>query len=332
MKHLFSRPNRLLILLLLWATGTTNAQNLVPNGSFEVVDSCPPHWSLWATDYLAFASGWHSFGDTPDLFHTCSDSTAGVPVNFMGYEPAFDGSAYGGLMTWAYIGNYREFIGRELATPLMKDSCYRVSFRVSLSDSSAHATNGIGVHFTNSGAYNSYDRFPIDNSPHLFCDSVIGEKQGWQTLSWSFVPDSNYTYMVIGNFFNDDHTQLTTLTDGGTQAVQEMSSYYYVDFVVVERSDSCEQTTTGLATPGTGDYSFAWVVPGSGEISVTVPQQTTGPYTLSVTDALGQVLFTETGGSPPAAAYAFRPQGQGLYVVRLMTGGGQLVRKVLVSP
>src|SRR5689334_10862519 len=93
---------------------TLKAQNLVPNPSFEIFDTCPDN-----VDQVNRAQGWSSFGNTPDYFNTC-DSTGNmavsIPHNALGYQLAADGSAYCGLFNHE-VFEYREYIGSQLINP-----------------------------------------------------------------------------------------------------------------------------------------------------------------------------------------------------------------------
>ena len=91
------------------------AQNLVPNPSFEDTIQCPslPTPNIGQTAY------WTCYGGTPDLFHPCANSSQplfGVPNNAVGSQNAFIGNAYAGLVTW-YVNAgsaIREYMGVHL--------------------------------------------------------------------------------------------------------------------------------------------------------------------------------------------------------------------------
>jgi OmpA-OmpF porin, OOP family len=81
-----------------------NAQNLVPNPSFEQYDTCPD-----LLNQIQYAIGWNNFGNTPDYYNACSQ-IMNVPNTQGGYQLAYDGNAYCGVYTFAYGGvNYREY-------------------------------------------------------------------------------------------------------------------------------------------------------------------------------------------------------------------------------
>ena len=55
----------------------------------------------------------------------------------------------------------------------------------------------------------------------------------WTTISGSFISDSAYQYVSIGNFFDDANTTLIQMQD----TVFDRSAYYYIDDAYVS-SDS----------------------------------------------------------------------------------------------
>ena len=122
-----------------------HAQNLVPNPSFEEYTTCPDNYYMLPTD-------WYSCSGTPDYFNSC-DSTGdySVPNNGDGNQIAFNGVGYVGLYTVYYSfmnGDYKEYIGCLLKTPLIIGAKYYISFYVSLADISNCASNNIGLLFS----------------------------------------------------------------------------------------------------------------------------------------------------------------------------------------
>src|SRR6188768_1056384 len=91
-----------------------SGQNLVPNPSFEIYDTCPSTLSA-----INLATSWSSFTQSPDYFNGCSPNI-NVPNNPLGYQPASEGQAYAGaLMCGPIVAlNAREFFGAQLIEPL----------------------------------------------------------------------------------------------------------------------------------------------------------------------------------------------------------------------
>lgn len=90
-------------------------QNLVPNPSFEVFDTCPDFLSQ-----IGRAVGWYASRPTPDYFNQCSQifPWGTVPLNYFGYRTPASGGAYVGVISSSQSTEERELIGCELNTTL----------------------------------------------------------------------------------------------------------------------------------------------------------------------------------------------------------------------
>lgn len=214
--------------------------NLVPNPSFEDTVSCPFSFGL-----EAYVQNWKSARETPDYFNSCSTwSGASTPSNDYGYQLAYFGNAYVGLLTYRSDSSvYTEAIGVQLSQALQTGVRYYVSFQVSLTlentTGSMAANNKIGVQFSNT-EHSVTNPIPVNNFAHIYTNSIITDTTSWTTVSGSFVADSAYSYLNLGNFF--DKPYIDTMIYGAT-----FGAYYYFDNVCVS-SDSltCSQTSVNV--------------------------------------------------------------------------------------
>ena len=225
------RTQFFLVVLLLF--GTSKAQtNLVPNPSFENYSSC--------TQFVSSASGWVNCGETPNYCNSCSNpSPFGVSSNFIGYQPAATGNAYCILCTYSSTQLFREIIGISLTQALTIGNTYFVSFKCSPGSPGygyCLQTDKIGLRFS-TVTYDSINSPSINNFAHIYAINVVTDTANWTTVSGYVTADSAYTFLAIGNFFDDANTD--TIIPGFQCAAFAL---YYVDDVVV--SDSI----TGLET------------------------------------------------------------------------------------
>lgn len=217
-------------------------QNLVPNPSFEEYEACPS-----GDGQVYNAKYWNSFGNSPDYYNACSQIIDFLtPTNAAGYQVPKTGQAYiGGAF---YLSNdttnivVRESIGTRLISPLTIGNTYYVRFYVSLADSpdwTSLVQNRLGAWFsTQSFAVDSFCPTPCltsllmpPNHAEVYTDSVITDTQNWVEISGSFVADSNYQYLAIGNFFSNDSVNISLIPNQPAHATE--GSYYYVDDVYV---------------------------------------------------------------------------------------------------
>lgn len=213
-----------LFLVVMFYCNYNHSQNLVLNNEFEDTTFCPT-----GLDQLNAATGWRSYAGTADYFNTCSFSIfSKVPANYFGYQQPSSGKAYASFYAY-YTGypNYREFVGSTLATPLVAGTKYFISFKVALANKHDYnrSCNNLGIRFTNWDYWYGYPA-PVNNWAHFHSTAIISDTMNWTRISGSFVADSSYTRVMIGNFFNDSNT--TSVGDA-----TQYGAYYYLDDVCV---------------------------------------------------------------------------------------------------
>ena len=210
----------IIIISLLWIFALpAKPQNLVPNPSFEQVNDC----DLYFDDFNK-VKFWRGYNFTPDLFHTCAQSTfLKTPKNTFDTQSPAQGNAYAGILTY-HRDFENELIGVKLLRQIKQGKTYRVSFKVSRAFAHAkYATNNLGVLFTNNpeASYNC-------QRAHINERQIVEESDIWHTITGSFEADSTYDFIVIGNFFGSSNTILKSMPEGSFQA-----AYYFIDDVSV---------------------------------------------------------------------------------------------------
>lgn len=230
-----------LLLLLLFFCSLVQAQNLVPNPSFEDYTLCPDN-----PGQIVRATGWTSFRNTPDYYNACS-GIMGVPNNNVDYQLANTGAAYSGFFTISEVlqNNYKEYLAANLNAPLVIGNRYYFSCYVSRASNSC-ITNKIGVNFS-TGIQQTY---PITNDSKIIFDNSISNDTGWERLSESFIADSAYKFIIIGCFFDDD--SLSKVIQSGNLC----SGYYFIDDVCLSiDSNSCTPLSI-VAINASSDETF----------------------------------------------------------------------------
>jgi hypothetical protein len=89
------------------------------------------------------------------------------------------------------------------------------------------ACNKFGLRFSNN-LYSSLNPAPTDNFAHLYANSVLNDTLNWTTISGTFVADSAYTHVMLGNFFDDASIDTVRLKQNPNWV-----AYYYLDDVYV---------------------------------------------------------------------------------------------------
>jgi gliding motility-associated-like protein len=217
-------------ILLVAGSGIAAQYNYVPNSSFEDHTSCPTAFSQIerCTNWRAATAG------TSDYLLDCGfSSDAGVPQNYMGYQEAHTGNAYGGVIIYSTssIEDYKEYLEVELEQTLIAGLPYKVSFYCSLAEYiSTYASEDLGAvlspgHLGFDLQYTSITQVP----PPIKLDGYIQNTTEWVKVEGYYTAIGIETHLTIGSFKESDDMDVMYLNPGG-----DGFAYYYIDDVSVE--------------------------------------------------------------------------------------------------
>jgi hypothetical protein len=204
------------------------AQNLVPNYSFEVHDTCPT-----SGGEIYYAPPWKDpTNATSDYFNSCSaPGNYGVPLNTVGSQNALDGSAYAGFTAYAappFPINLREYIQVKLIDTLISGNCYKLIFYVSVADNVLYGVNKLSAYFSDTAVSSCHACFLTNTAQiNYSLATVIGNSTGWYKVEGVFLATGGEQYMTIGNFNTDSNTTATIVNPTQTNHI----AYYYIDSV-----------------------------------------------------------------------------------------------------
>ena len=299
--RIFSKLYWTVLLFLLPISG--NAQNLVPNPSFEEYNECPENYNLGEPlECIPWVQG--SDGSA-DFFHICAfPGNAGVPDNFVGSQWPLSGQGYTGVLARSYpdYSDCREYIMAPLNTPLVAGEAYLVSFYVSVADVYC-PTIPFGALFTVDPPIPQFC-YHLPYAPQVEANGgFLGNHTDWTLISRCFVADGGERYITLGNFRNYEDSPVDTTCDGNTN-----KSYYYIDSVsVVQMPSSFDQFVMEPAE-GCGSYT---IFPGQAENyfwsdSTTNPTLTvseSGTYYVTLSNecafSYGEIEVTIIPDAPP---------------------------------
>lgn len=228
---------KILTLALLLFTSLCYSQNLVPNPSFELYDTCPN-----SLGQLRYASYWTNplYGSTPDFFNACNTTNqiASIPINIRGNEFARTGLGYSFIVTASQMPrNFREYIQAPLSDSLVAGINYCIRFYASAADTFNYVSNNIGVYFSPIEIHDTIytNPFNLPYVPQFENPSTnnLNSRVGWTEISGTYNAVGGEKYLIIGNF-RDSNNTITTYTGWGNQAY----AGYYIDDVLVTPCDS----------------------------------------------------------------------------------------------
>ncbi|NJO03513.1 MAG: OmpA family protein [Bacteroidia bacterium] len=237
----------LLGLWLILRSGSLDAQNLVPNASFEEYTQCPRFLGAVRSYNINIPEGivreWMANPPdcTPDYFNACAKGKFGTPRNLCGEAKARDGRAYLGMILRigeVHIGSiqdllYREHVTARLLETLKPEAYYEVRFYVRLAEYSNFAIGNIGVLF-------SEDPIIIQENksyqPQILHTGIIRDLENWVEIRDTFQAKGGERYISLGNFDNYESKKIIRISNS-TQYRKKFNynrAYYYLDQVSVE--------------------------------------------------------------------------------------------------
>jgi hypothetical protein len=193
----------------------------VPNPSFEEYDTCRV-----VNDVYYPATGplhWFSAAGTPDHFMSCLPYATfnSAPFNFVAFQFPQEGACYAGVATYRAVPpDIREYFMVELVEPLVVGQEYHASFYAGVgwggypvNPAAWIYTGGIGILFTmQPRQWVLNDPYPVPlNFAHVYSIAMITDTVGWTLVSGSFVADSAYQYLMMGNHFDNANTDTTSI-------------------------------------------------------------------------------------------------------------------------
>lgn len=270
------------IILLIASTLNVFGQvNLVPNPSFEDYTNCPT--GIGQTTYII---DWSAFRGSPDYFNSCAPTSSyySVPGNAVGYQQAANGDAYTGIICFDNSIFSREIIANSLNTPLTIGQKYFISFNVSNANDTSvvgYSINKIGAKFSTVMQTN----VNIDNKAHIYTNSVISDTANWTRIAGSFVADSAYKYLMIGNFFDDENTTVVNNSIG-------FWAYYLVDDVCVS-TDSLLCINPSISVEEKDINNQFTFYPNPVNDLLTITNCSIIPFNLTIYNSIGQQLYSK---------------------------------------
>ena len=213
-----------------------------------------------------------------------------MPSNWLGYQAAAGGSGYAGLVTFnGDVPFYRELIEAELTNSLEIGVPVQLSMQVALggfgSDhdySTKWTAKGIGLRLSTQPI--SWPPSVYPNAAHLFLDEVLTDTVGWHELSTSYIPDSAYSYITVGNFFEDAMSSPSLLDSTGVIE----AAYVFVDDVCVSLDPVFCGTHIGIVELDVFQ-PLVFPDPVAEELHVLLPSSSRA-VTVSIKDIAGRMM------------------------------------------
>jgi hypothetical protein len=304
--------------------------NLVPNPSFEETLVCP-----FGIGDLTPLVGWSSFGNTPDCFHECSQSTINIPYSAFGYQYAHSGQSMAGIISYVWEQdpgwpNYREYLGVELTSSLVIGERYYTSFFINCAGyfpGKQHiGANKIGSRFS-TFQYDFNQPTVPDNFSQIHTDSILTDTVNWYRVTGSFIADSAYQFLIIGNFY--DYLQTDTIIFGG-EPFGGSVAYYYIDDVCVSTDSLYNENWVGLTENISFNENQISIFPNP--VNDILQIESEKPLEkVTVYNSFGQLIFTKENFPNDDYNLNLEQIDAGIYFVKIRTQTSEVVQKIAVN-
>ncbi len=258
----------LFLLVFLPFTPVVNAQNLIPNPSFDLVDTCNTEpnwlWNLSAWTNLGFYDG-IDYG-TPDVYNACNSlgppNRFNFPYTWLTFQyphsgDGFVGALYGMLFNrpdlfLGEMNHSREYFAAELIEPMQPQVLYCVGGYMNnrnlnyippeLTKFWTVRTDRISIGFHNS--------LPVMNKTWLLSginhiatltqedSSVVYDTLGWAHMRTPYLAQGNESHIVMGNLLSDTASGFILYSNMNQDSIYALpmsevpTSYYRSGFII----------------------------------------------------------------------------------------------------
>ena len=295
------------------------AQNLVPNSSFEQIKKQPCDVVGSFRSISEYFYNWEApTTATTDAWYSSIDTTTNCIVNTYLYNAVpHSGSFCIGLLTSSIRSEnlptrngyleYREYAQVRLTQSLKPGTLYYAEMYVLSLPAAGMSSNNIGMYFsadsirrytTGTGTFT----YRLPYTPQINESGILDKSDKWIKISGCFTVSKSCNYLTIGNFFDDKdmiYVNKSSTTNRFTRA-----PYYLVDDVLVRESTEPEiarafgrniDTTLCQQANWTARPQLPAGVTISWENGSNVPIRTiTQPGTYRITASRGECMSTDT--------------------------------------
>ncbi len=243
-------------------------RNLVPNNSFENIDSCN-----FSVRDISVAKPWTGpYENYTEIFNECAPQKTGGTIPYDTFCKCYfqyprTGKGFAGIYTIQNYGsNYRDYLQVKLSDSMMNGKCYLAYFYANTFDDSFFSvSNNLAASFSDTALpvlpFGSNLIFPsvAHLTPHIQLpgNPIISDTFHWIPIAGIYFAHGGEKYIVIGNFKDD------TLTDTikRVRTFVQIDAAYFIDDVFVLEANAYAGKDTAISK---GDSVFIGIeqVPG----------------------------------------------------------------------
>ena len=212
---------------------TPIVQNIVPNASFEDFSGTPIGWYYKGAHFDNVMRFWNSPTSTsPDIFGKGIRVPNSWKNKGFGDQSPHHGERFVGITLYGCSKgkpHCREYLQIRLEEPLVVGQRYQVEYYISHLPRSAYCNN-MGIYFSEKQYEYKTEEF-LSFTPQIKEEKIAKvSSHSWKKISQEFTANNEATVMIIGNFNEDEQTEVLQNSN------QDFNySYYYFDNISVTK-------------------------------------------------------------------------------------------------
>ncbi len=316
----------ILIIFFFFTIKVSWAQNMVLNPSFE--DYANQFCGIQGpSDFNQIMNNWaNPTLASPQVFFTNIEASCynfqpfsqyDGPIGLKGNQMPRTGDVMVGVWSFTIPNlNQRQYVQTALTSPMNVGNSYVVEFYVSLADFMEMAIDKIGAHLSVNQPTSNNDN-TLNFTPQVSSSTFIDDVTNWVLISDTIVAQEAFSYITIGNFYDDNSTNTIT----NPSASGEPGTYgalYFIDDIRVE-----ELSTVGLnAVQDNPFLIYPTII--TNELNLKIKNNSW----VEIHSSLGQLVFTEymENGQRKIDVSGFT---KGIYFVSARSKSGIIARKIV---
>jgi len=224
--------------------------------------------------------------------------------------------------------DYREYVAIKLSESLDIGTRYFVSFHVSLGDSVNYTTDKIGALFqVDSLYYDTPDFIPLIPQIENPSGNFFTDKVNWTLVTGTFIADSAYQHILIGNFNSGSNTPRQLVPGGGNSMPLEYDwTYFYLDDICVSTDSlACHQP---LAIKESDDLKIN-IYPNPSEDEVTIELSEPSMINLQVISIQGKLVLSKKHDTSMSLDVSGLPSG--VYLIKFFFKEIPIMKRLVVN-
>ncbi len=187
------------------------------------------------------------------------------------------------------------------------------------------ASNNLGILFTTYPNYTT-DGDPLPNFAHVYSDTVYTDSLNWYKFEATYIADSAYSFMTLGNMFDVNHMNVLHL-----DSVATLAAFYYIDNVSISTDSLIGWQITEV--PEAFHPSLINIYPNPANELLTIKNLNYSICEVRIYDISGKLVFRKNVKEQDDASINTLNIQDGMYFIDFVNKNEMVIekRKVIIT-